>query len=284
MTKVESTATGIPTSMPKVIEPAGGVPVAPKNTTLVQVGFQHELNYGFVSENPSSAQQIFAYLPQGAAYGLNIDPSSITMQSLQPYDMSKTQGWIMTLALFYIPSDQVNQLAADIHTPNSQLYNNPNPTINTLMNLIVPSIPLVAGQTMSDSDSSTSIVNAQGGPAVSPGTSGGGAPFGGDSSNGSPVSPSAAAIAAPIATGGLLYGAAMVFVARRYRKKRQQRGRTNSYSSGSGSEASGSEYMAGGNERHSHGSYGSEGSGQNRSVRTQQISAPVMTENSLGWN
>ena len=258
-----------------VIKPPGGSPDKPANTTLVQVGFQHELNYAFVSSNSKCEQQIFTYVPPGIAYGLGIDESEITMQSLQPYDTSKSNGWITTLALFYISSDLVNQLAVDVHTPNSGLYNNPNPTVNTLMNLIVPSIPLIARQT-SDGGTQTGPGSA----STSPGAAGGGAPFGGDAGNGQPVNPSAAAIAAPIATGGLLYGAAMVFVARRYKRKKQGHARSSSVGASS-SYSNGAAWMSGGRGvRTSHGSSSSQG----RSVRTQQISAPVMAENSLGWN
>jgi hypothetical protein len=261
--------------MPKVIQPPGGAPTKPANTTLVQIGFQYALNYGFVSQNSVTEQQIFTYTPPGIAYDLGLDESEVKMQSLQPYDTSKTNGWITTLALFYIPSDMVNQLAVDIHTPGAGLYNTPYGTVNQLTRLIVPSIPLLAGQTY---DGGTAP--AASAATASPGAAGGGAPFGGDAGNGTPVNASAAAIAAPIATGGLLYGAAMVFVARRYRKKRQ--GHARSSSVGASSSFSGSPaWMSGARgARTSHGS----GSSQTRSIRTQQISAPVMAENSLGWN
>jgi hypothetical protein len=261
--------------MPKVIQPAGGVPPQPQNSTLVQIGFQHELNYGFVSENPQSASQIFTFTPQGITYGLGIGQNQVVMYTIEPYDTTKLYGYITTLCLFYVPSDMVNQLAVDLHTPNSGLYANPDPTVATLMSLIVPSIPLLAGQPL-DAGTATGASSSS---TVSPGAQGGGAPFGGDAGNSSPVSPTAAAIAAPIATGGLLYGAAMVFVARRYKRRRQAHQRTSSVpstnSGGSGAWMSGARA-----NRHSHGS----GSSNGRSIRTQQISAPVMAENSLGWN
>jgi hypothetical protein len=259
--------------MPKVIQPAGGVPEQPKNSTLVQVGFQHPLNYGFVSTTPQSASQLFTYTPPGMAYGLGLDEEQVTMYSIQPYDTSKLNGYITTLALFFIPSEAVDQLAVDIHTPNAGLYNNPDDTVATLMNLLVPTIPLLAGEPINAVSPTAGSSSA----TVSPGSQGGGAPFGGDSSNASSASPMAAAIAAPIATGGLLYGAAMVFVARRYRRKRQGHQRTSSVPSTQS--GSGGAWMSGA-ARHSHGS----GSSNGRSVRTQQISAPVMAENSLGWN
>jgi len=261
--------------MPKVIQPAGGVPTAPSNTTLCQIGFLSSLNYAFVSSNPQSASQIFTYTPAGIAYGLGIPQDQVTMYSLQPLEPLKPGGYIVTLALFYVPTDLVNQLAIYLHTPSSALYQNPSATVYTLMSLINPLIPLLAGQPLDDS-SATASSSA----TVSPGAAGGGAPFGGDSSYGSTGSPTAIAIAAPIAGGGLLYGAAMVFVARRYKRRRQSHQRTSSVPS-TGSGASGGVWAYGGRgARHSHGS----GSSNGRSIRTQQISAPVMAENSLGWN
>jgi len=255
--------------MPKVISPPGGITKQPTNTTLVQIGFTHELNYGFVSSNPTSAGQIFSYLPQGTIYGLGIGTDGAKMYNLQPYDTSKTMGYITTLALMYVPSDLVNQLSIDLHTPNSGIYTNPDTTVATLMSFINPAIPLIAGTPQDGSTPSSAAV-----PTTSPGTGGGAAPFGSDSGNSEPVKSSAVAIASAATAGVVLYGAAMALVARRYRKKRAAHRRASSVSDPA--------FMsgAGGYSRQSHGS----GSSQGRSIRTQQISAPVMAENSLGWN
>jgi len=94
------------------------------------------------------------------------------------------------------------------------------------------------------------------------------------------------------------YGVAMFFIARRYKKKKQSHRRSSSIMSNSEMRQSGSpatlltganQFMSGGrsspeygtnNDRNSRGSGRSAGN----SARTQQISAPMMAENSLGWN
>jgi hypothetical protein len=76
----------------------------------------------------------------------------------------------------------------------------------------------------------------------------------------------------------MAYGAAMILVARRFKKKRQSHRRSSSVQTG------GDGWMSGPyNPENSRASQGS-GDTSGRSVRTQQISAPVMSENSLGWN
>jgi hypothetical protein len=262
--------------MPKVITPPGGNSQKPANTTLIQIGFTHELNYAFVSSNPASAGQIFSYLPLGVKWGLAVaentpEAKDTRMYNLQPYDTSKTMGYITTLALMYISSDALNQLAVDLHTPNSPLYNNPDPTIATLMSFINPTIPLIAGQPLDGTAPTTSA------PATtSAGAAGGAAPFGGDSQNTEKVRTSAIALGLPITAGVVLYGAAMALVARRYRKRRNAHRRSSSLSSEPA-------WMSGARSGYSRNSRGS-ASSQGRSIRTQQISAPVMAGNSLGWN
>jgi hypothetical protein len=262
--------------MPKVITPPGGNIVKPLNTTLCQIGFTHELNYGFVSSNPSSAGQIFQFLPQGTAYGLTLDQSNVKMFNIQPYDTSKSLGYITTLALIYVPTDQVNQLGVDLHTPNSPLYHHPDLTVRTLMSFINPAIPLVAGQPM---DGSNPVVNGANGGSINgatatPGATGGANPFGSDASNSAPAKASAAGVAGGVVGGVILYGAAMALVARRYRKKKNAHRRASSMSNPA--------WMSGADgDRNSR---GSNASSQGRSIQTTQISAPVRTENSLGWN
>jgi hypothetical protein len=255
--------------MPKVIAPPGGQIQKPANSTLIQIGFTHELNYAFVSTNPTSAQQIFTFLPQGVAYGLLVNDVDAKMFNIQPYDTSKAMGYITTLALMYIPTDLVNQLAVDLHTPNSGVYNNPDTTTAQLMSFINPAIPLIAGQPMDGTYSGNAAAAT-----TTVGAPGGGAPFGGDSGNSDTVKSSAVAIGTATAAGVVLYGAAMGLIARRYRKKRQSHSRNSSLT---GSEPA---WMSGAGTRDSHGS----GSSQGRSIRSQGISAPVMSENSLGWN
>ena len=118
--------------------------------------------------------------------------------------------------------------------------------------------------------------------------------------------------------GAALYAAAMVYVARRYKKKRARHARTpsvpasqpemsqrgsnltgggmggyfmsgaNGHNSGTAGRASAAVTASSGgrsnNSGGTRGSRNSDHSSNGRSVREQGISAPVMSENSLGWN
>jgi len=151
---VRSTATvetGIPSDLPKVITPNGGLPKRPDESQLIRIGFNYGLNYPFVVQNPIAVAQVFDYLPKGLSYHaeefaarMNLQSTNVTVQSLQPYDSQRSLGFIRTLAYTYIPKAMVNQLQVDIGTPNSVLYQNPDPSVNALMAMIDPTIPLIA--------------------------------------------------------------------------------------------------------------------------------------------
>lgn len=310
------------------------MPSAPPNTTLVQIGFTYGLNYPFVANNGASANQIFSFLPQGIAYALGISVDSVTMHALQPYDTTTHLGYVTTLAMFYIPTALVDTLIMDLRTGVSMLYANPDPSIATLMSMINPSIPILAG---------AALANAGG----SMGTGSNGAPNGVDGSNGNPTAANAQAnsnaaplnlqqttghgssggtsggpvrgasvgIAVGVVAGAILYAAAMIWVARRYKKRKLGHTRTSSVTQpmsqvGGGAFGGGSgnygammgagALMSGANgeaafddaNRQSGASAGvvsgagsgTGGSGSGRSGRTGPISAPVMAENSLGWH
>lgn len=290
----------------------------PSNGSLIQIGFNYALNYGFVAGSPTAISQIFAFLPQGLAYGLSVDAANIKMNGLMPYDTSKELGYMTTLAQAYIPSDLVDQLQLDLHTPVSNVYGNPSSSIRTLMSMVNPSLPLQPGANQ-DSGSSTGNNPA----ATTSASNGDGAPIGGDSGSSQPVRGTSVGIGVGAAAGAALYATAMVYVARRYRKKRSRHERTSSvpasqpemsqrgsnltgggmggyFMSGANGQGSsnghGSHNMrasaavtasSGGRSNGSGGSRGSRNSGHSsngRSVREQGISAPVMSENSLGWN
>lgn len=93
--------------------------------------------------------QIFSYLPPGVAHGLGVDASDMVMQYLQPYNTLSSLGYITTLAMAYIPADMVDPLSVALLNPNSALYTNTNPSVQTLMSMIDPSIPVLAGTSMS---------------------------------------------------------------------------------------------------------------------------------------
>ena len=264
------------------------MPSPPSNATLVQLGLNYGLNFPFVVREQDSASQIFAYLPQGIAYGLGISHDKVKMNALMPYDTSKSLQFITTLAQAYVPSEMVDQLELDLHTPMSNIYSNPDDMIRTLMNMINPAIPILPGASM-DPEGSSSADNpgATGDP-----TSGQGAPIGGDTGDSRPVRGSSVGIGVGAVCGAAAYAAAMVYVARRYKKKRLGHQRASSVpAAGEMSESGngggmGGFFMSGGrgSSAANSGSRYSGHSSNGRSVREQGISAPVMAENSLGWN
>lgn len=281
--------------MPRLVQPAGGMPDAPANFTLVQVGFNFGLNYPFVVSKPESATQIFAYLPQGIAYGLGISKENVLMNALMPYDTSQSLGYITTLAQTYIPSDLATQLQLNLHAPTSPIYFNPSDPVKTLMDMVNPTIPILPGAAMDGLSSSSSYNPA----ATTRAGEGDGAPIGGDSGSSKKITGTSVGIGAGAIAGAAVYAAAMVYVARRYRQKRKGHQRASSVPTAGemtqrSSGGMGGLFMSGANGRTSprgsasnsggRGSRTSNGSSNGRSVREQGISAPLMSENSLGWN
>ncbi|KAH8709952.1 hypothetical protein GQ44DRAFT_776889 [Phaeosphaeriaceae sp. PMI808] len=279
-----ASSSGFPSSLPRMIAPPGGVvsDVQP-DTFMGQICFKWQLNYPFVSANDGGTQ-IFHYLPRAIADGLNISQSDVRNYGLKPLDTTQYQGFITTLALFTIPKDLQGKLAAQLRNPADLFWRNKDQTVNDLTSLINTACPLPAGKLPGDNSNPNQPVN--------PAATNTGAPdaLGGDVGASRPINGSAAGIATGAVIGAIAYGAAMFFVARRYRNKRIAHQRSSSVpSTGSrmtyGSIPGGAAaWMHGArNGRSTPASRGSSSS-QGRSVRTQQISAPVMAENSLGWN
>ena len=273
-----ATTTTASAQLPGSISPAGGLPEKPANDTLIQIGFNGKLRYSFVATTPLSSSQIFMYVPEGLGYALGLNNSEVVMYDIQPYDNSASTGYIATVALAYIPSDDVDTLRKMLHNPISKLYEQPNETVKTLMSMIDPSIPLLVGQSGTSGSSSSSD-----GGSGSSSSNGDGSNSGydqgdaGTSSSGT-TKASAVGIGCGAVAGAAAYGAGMFWVARRYRKKRQLHQRSpSSVDQMSEGRGGGSVFAAGG--RLSRNSQNSRGTG-----RTQMISAPVMAENSLGWN
>ena len=244
--------------------------------------------------------QIFKYLPRGLANGLDIDLQNVTMHSLQPYDSRNTVGFIRTLAYCFIPSDHVDKLRMDLHTPNSKLYNSDNKSVWKLIDMIDPSIPLLATDTLEDGGNIIGGDNGSwlGGDKGNTDNSGdteddGGSLLGSDEEDpgSSPVMGKSVGIGVGVVLGAAVYGAAMFFVARRYRRRRLGHGRASSISRSMspGSNPAGAlmagalmggAVMSGANAE----KRGSNGSGGRTSARGQTISGPMQAENSLGWN
>lgn len=278
------------------------MPKAPVNMTLIQVGFNYGLNYPFVVSTDNSASQIFSYLPQGIAYALGISNDKVVMNALMPYDTMKTLNFITTLAQAYIPSDLVTQLQLDLHTQMSKAYSNPDDPVHTLMSMINPTIPILPGANLDEQGYGTPAQNPA---ATASASSGDGAPIGGDSGSSQTVNGTSVGIGLGAVAGAAVYAAAMIYVARRYRKKRASHKRASSVqatgdmtqrSPGTLSGGMGGYFMSGANgarggpsRQSSYGSGGrnsrqSNNSSNNRSVREQGISAPISHGNSLGWD
>ncbi len=154
---------GLPAASPAVIAP-NGLPAQPSNTTLVQIGFFYALNYPFVLANSVAQMQIFRYIPRGIASGMTLDEAQITMQSLRAYDTTESSAYITTLACFYLPSSNVSSLQSKLENSktrnaNTPLYDNPDPSINSIMALVNPRIPVTAGAILNSEPASASISN-----------------------------------------------------------------------------------------------------------------------------
>ena len=283
--------TGLPSDVPLILYPQSGPVNRPANTDLIQIGFKYPLNYEFVRTNAESQRQIFTFLPRGIAYGLGIDLENVTMQTLRAWDTTQDLHYITTLALAWIPSDLVDPLGLILRNPSEKFYNNPDPSIKTLVGMINNAIQIRANDE-SDGGSQT----AGGTPESDDSSNSGEAPVGGNIGTSSPVKASSLGIGVGVVCGAAAYGAAMFFVARRYKKRRQSHMRSPSMfsspvmSHAGPDPAAGAALMSGamGGERSVSPYYDrtqSRGSGRSgASSGRQQISAPVMAENSLGWN
>jgi hypothetical protein len=263
---------------------------------LGQIAFDYGLNYNWVASNGGS-NQIFTYLRQAIAQAVGVKEEDVINYGLRAADTTQYKGWVTTLAVFMIPKDKNTTLEVQLGQPASLFYHNvdengqPRSYVNELTSLVDPTWPLPYGRLP---DGTSSPVTNQNN--ASPGTtdeSGHGGALPGDTTGSRKINPTSAGIATGAVLAAVAYGAAMFFVARRYRNKKAAHRRSSSVPSTSrytyGSVGGGNWMSGARNGRLTPtvpGSRGSQGSSSSngRSVRTQQISAPVMAENSLGWN
>lgn len=293
-TGTSAAPTGIPTGLPTVITPEGNDSSVPDDMTLIQIGFKYPLNYQFVASNSYAASQIVQLMPQGLAYQGGYPAAESVVHSLTPLDTQSELGFITTLVLVTYPTDLIDQLQLDIRIPTSALYMNPDALVANMTQNINPAIPITLGAGLPGSGASTG--------ATSDGSDGGNNnndAFGNGNTS-SDESPTQKGTTAGIAVGAVAaasaYGAAMFLIARRYKRKKQlSHRRASSITNASDMRQTGSPALMGGallsrdfttyggvaGGRESHGS-GRSGAGN--SARTATISAPLATENSLGWN
>lgn len=293
----QTVATGIPSALPKIVQnPLGSsTPAQPEDTSEVQIGFEWALNYPFVVSHPLSTTQIFMYLPIGIADGLGLKPEQIVVKNLLPLDTTADLHFITTVARVFIPSSMVDTLRVDLGIAASPIYQNPDESVNTLMNYINPAIPFFPGAVL-DLGATSTGTRSKTTQNASPGDAG---VF--NTATQQTQSASAKGTTAGIALaacgGAAAYGAAMFLLARRYKHRQQRLNRPDSmgcpYETGEGSPTAASSVhpddngplMSGGrfspttHDRHSRGS-GRTG----HATRNAQISAPMMAENSLGWS
>ena len=281
----------LPSNVPLILYQNGGPGAQPANTRTISVAFRYPLNYLFVYNNTVSQEQIFHYIPLGISYGLEIETSQIIMKNLQASDTYKDVGYVTTLALAWIPEGLVDNLALLVSTSVSRFYRNPDNSTAFLLSMINTAIPITSNNGTDGASGAYGNIPSDTNPAKTAG-----APIGGDIGNSEHVRASAAGIGVGVACGAAAYGAAMFFVARRYKKRRQSHLRSPSMFSSpvmshAGPDAgAGAALMSGAMGERSASPYydndgraGSRGSGRSGSSR-HQISAPVMAENSLGWN
>jgi hypothetical protein len=298
-TQTATTATALPTNVPKIIYPDDPNTPAAAGTTPIQIGFLYPLNYIFVASNTVAAAQIFKYLPQALANAAGIDVEKVQVAKLIPYDTRAQWGYVTTLAVINYPDNLVDKLQLDMSVANSAIYNNPDPIVRNLTALINPKISIY-GQVNdggSAGGSSGSAGGANGGAAPPASGSANNDAFGTSSSDNQTSSQKAKTAGIALGSIGLgaLYGGAMFIIARRYKRKKQSHRRSSSI--GSDQRSSGMQYTGNGSPALMGGalmsrdmsSYGGTGirnshNSGTSSARTANISAPVAAENSLGWN
>ncbi|KAI1505387.1 hypothetical protein F5X99DRAFT_279294 [Biscogniauxia marginata] len=287
----------MPTGLPGVISPyTTGLPELPADSMKIQISFGYGENYNHLWEHFDAARQMFWGLPLALAYSVGIEPENVMFLEIRPYNTEQSLGFITSQAVLYFPKSHVQQLADDVTTANSALYQHPDSLVRDLTLQINPAIPIWDGAGLDGDDDNS---DGNGG-----GTSSGGGnqdPF--DSGAGAETTNAQKGATAGIAVGAAAvasaYGAAMFILARRYKRKKQKHQRTSSVPSADQMRHTGSPALMGGAllsrdftsnpgyggmEGNMRDSQGSGRSGMNNSARTANISAPVAAENSLGWN
>lgn len=297
------TKSALPTDVPKnIVPPNAEDKPAPKGTVPIQIGFLFQLNYNFVSSNADAAAQIFNYLPPALAGVAGIGADKVPVTKLVPFDTRRDLGYITTLAKVNWPESQLDALKNALWEPSSALYNNEQDIVRSLTAIINPKIPLLA----TGDDSSGNLGGGVGGSGAGGSSSGGGDPFQSSGDDSSSDSSKHKATTIGIAVGslgiGVMYGAAMFIVARRYKRKRSLRraaaddaasAEMQYTDNGSpalmgGALVSAQNTSYGGVSSHSGPAISSQNSTGGRSnpsaARSAGISNPVATENSLGWS
>ncbi|KAH7336872.1 hypothetical protein B0J17DRAFT_695498 [Rhizoctonia solani] len=164
-----TTTVAFPSALPTRIVPlVGGVNPERdadqlKGYSLISLLFNSQLNWAFVTQHAEATGQLFAYTPVMIqnALGLSADQvKTFALQALTPSTFTGDASEIRTMFLAYIPSDQVDNLAAQLRAKQSPLYVSQTTTIPAqLASLLDPSLPVNA---VSTGSSGTTTPNSGG--------------------------------------------------------------------------------------------------------------------------
>ncbi len=156
-----STQPAATSSLPKAIAP-DSIQDAPSNYELITVGFKEAWNYPFVVKNSLASAQIFEYLPKVLNHPFDYNSSNTSVLQLVPMVSTEVQ-YIITVAEVYFPSSDIAALQKHILNASSPLYKNDDATAAALSTLIDPSIPLTGLLGRLEQGSSNSGSNSNGG-------------------------------------------------------------------------------------------------------------------------
>lgn len=113
---------------------------------MISLLFTNQLSWPFVAQSLEATGQLFAYTPVmiQTALGLSADQvKTFALQAFTPSTYTGDPSQIRTLFLAYIPSDQVDTLAAQLRAKQSPLYVSQTSTIPAqLAALLDPSLPI----------------------------------------------------------------------------------------------------------------------------------------------
>jgi hypothetical protein len=96
-----------------------------EQTTVISIAFDGLYDFPYVSNAPEPLEQIRTLMPQGIAYALQIDDSTVRPLSVHPLETRGILGYTTTVLLCTIPSNEVEKLQAQLRDPRSRAYSNP---------------------------------------------------------------------------------------------------------------------------------------------------------------
>lgn len=268
-----TTSLKLASTVPVIILPPDATATADpdiNSVSLVQIGFKSALNYPFVVSHSLAAAQIFSFLPTGIATGIGATLASITVRALLPY-IQEGQDYITTVAHLDIPTENVVALAMSLTNSSSKLYTGQSfESVTDLMALINPYIPLLISSANSQSTTFESSYYLENQMSNTVATSNGdkisisqlekelSSTAGSLDTETIETSPNAATIAILFGvTAGALIFLGLIYMSRMRKSKHLKHQRSNSLMAESDISSS---------------------------VPRSQISAPLTSQNSLGWN